>query len=1712
MRRGDTRLPGPSRFPVTTEMERLCGAERPFWVANETLHTDQPDLPQCFQLSVLSWLPCIYLWVVSPIYIFYLKQNNKGYIMMSILNRFKTVLGLFLWIVCWIDLFYTFHELRQGQGQPPIYFITPLVLGMTMLLATFLIQFERLRGVPSSGVLFIFWFLSMLCAIVPFRSKILKASNEREVTDKLRFTTFYIYFGLVVSQLILSCFNEKPPLFSNIVTDPNPCPETTAGFLSTMTFWWFTSLAIKGYKMPLEAKDLWSLNQRDSSKVMVPRLLKEWEKEQAKAKSEENVSSQAMYAKPPPSTTNHVTGGGGGGREQPRGSRAFGPYFLIGSAYKLLQDTITFVNPQLLRMLISFTKQKGVPDWWGYTLAFLMFFTALLQTLILHRHFQYCFVTGMNVRTALIGAIYRKALVITNAAKRSSTVGEIVNLMSVDAQRFMDLTTFLNMLWSAPLQIMLALYFLWQNLGPSVLAGVAVMIMLIPFNAVIAMKTRAYQVEQMKHKDDRIKLMNEILNGIKVLKLYAWENSFKDKVLAIRQKELNVLRKTAYLGALSTMAWTSAPFLVALTSFAVYVTVDENNVLDAERAFVSLSLFNILRFPLNMLPQVISSIVQTSVSLKRIQSFLSHDELDPNSVDKKNTATEFAVAVVNGKFTWAKQDPPVLHNVNVMAPPGSLLAVVGHVGCGKSSLISALLGEMEKLEGEVSIRGSVAYVPQQAWIQNATLRDNILFGNTYNEQKYRCVLEACALTPDMEVLPGGDMTEIGEKGINLSGGQRQRVSLARALYSDADVYLLDDPLSAVDAHVAKHIFDNLIGPEGVLKGKTRILVTHGISFLPQVDNIVVMVDGRVSEMGSYQELLTQNGAFAEFLRNYALEDITEEEVTEELIEEEEMFPDDALSNHHTDMVDNEPIMNEAKKSFIRQISIVSSEGENPRCRSVRRHGCSQKKHPEPPEKRPREAEKLIQAETAETGRVKTKVYLEYAKAVGPLLSVIICLLYGCQSAAAIGANIWLSQWTNDAATNQTKENVNMRVGVYAALGIAQGLLVMISSFTLAMGNIGAAKKLHFNLLANKLHTPQSFFDTTPIGRIINRFSKDIYVIDEALPSTVLMFLATFFVSLSTMIVIISSTPIFAVVIAPLALVYVFVQPKHFLSCLQPLFFYTFSHTLLKTSVRLGNVVTISPKVELSCPLVVGQREHASVCLFTADWNKFPGVLILVNCLLCRAYSMLRAAKLTHHNMLQGVLRAPQAFFESTPTGRLLNRFSKDVDAIDSQIPDNIDIWMRTFWYTLNVLLICSALTPMFLIVIAPLMVFYWWVQRFYVATSRQLKRLESVSRSPIYSHFSETVTGSSVVRAYGRHDAFVLMSDMKVDENQKSYYPGIVSNRWLGVRIEFIGNCIVLFAALFAVTGKENLNPGLVGLSVSYALQVTMSLNWMVRMTSDLENNIVAVERVKEYSETKTEAPWEVEDKKPPAEWPMEGNVEFTDYSVRYREGLDLVLKGITLNVKGGEKIGIVGRTGAGKSSMTLCLFRLLEAAGGEITIDNVKISEIGLHDLRSKLTIIPQEPVLFSGTLRMNLDPFDKYEDEEVWKALEHSHLLKFVSNQPAKLELECSEGGENLSVGQRQLVCLARALLRKTRILVLDEATAAIDLETDDLIQSTIRTQFEDSTVFTIAHRLNTIMDYTRVVVLDKGQIAEFDTPTNLISKRGIFYSMAKDAGLAQ
>uniref|UniRef100_A0A8C2AUR3 Multidrug resistance-associated protein 1 n=1 Tax=Cyprinus carpio TaxID=7962 RepID=A0A8C2AUR3_CYPCA len=1419
---------------------------------NRTWQTHNPDLTPCFQNTVLVWIPCLYLWLSAPFYILYLKRNDRGYICMTHLNRAKTVIGFALWLICWADVFYSFWERGHDATIAPVYLVSPTMLGVTMVRTVSCFLYERMKGVQSSGVMLNFWLVALVCATVTFRSKILHALTEPASVNVFKYTTFYIYYTMLLISLILACLSDQPPLFSQAVKDSNPCPELGASFLSRITFWWITGLMVIGYKRPLEEKDLWSLNTEDKSEKVVPQLVRRWDQECNKvkrpidktlyspkraAKGEKKdgqpiEESEILLAK-----TLQKTG-------EPSLfcalCRTFGPYFLVSSLYKIIHDILMFVGPEILRLLIQFVNDSSAPSWHGYFYTTLLLVCTCVQTLILQKYFHVCFVTGMRLRTAIVGAVYRKALVITNAARRTSTVGEIVNLMSVDAQRFMDLITYINMIWSAPLQVILALYFLWQNLGPSVLAGVAVMVLMVPLNAVIAMKTKTYQVAQMKSKDNRIKLMNEVLNGIKVLKLYAWELAFKDKVSAIRESELRVLMKTAYLGAVSTFTWVCAPFLVALSTFAVYVLVDEHNILDAQKAFVSLALFNILRFPLNMLPMVISSMVQASVSMKRLRVFLSHEELDEDNVERPAIT---ACEIVDGAFSWSKHDSPTLKRINVRVPEGAFVAVVGHVGSGKSSLLSALLGEMQKQEGSVSIKASVAYVPQQAWIQNATLKDNILFGREAKDSWYEKVVEACALLPDLEVLPGGDLTEIGEKGVNLSGGQKQRVSVARAVYCNCAVYLLDDPLSAVDAHVGKHIFEKVIGPQGLLQGRTRVLVTHGLSFLPQADLILVMVDGEITEMGSYTELLGRQGAFAEFLRTYASTE--QEEVEESVGGEAGLLVSELLSSCSISV--------SCRQS---QISL-NAAGKT-------------------------EANDVAAAKTTKsTEAVKLSVFWEYMKAIGLPLSIFSVFLFFCHHLSSLGSNYWLSLWTDDPVINNTQPNREMRLGVYGAFGLTQGIAVFCYSVTVSVGGILASRYLHQTMLYNVLRSPMSFFERTPSGNLVNRFAKETDTIDTVIPSIIKMFMGSMFNVLGSCAVILIATPLVAIIIPPLGLLYFFVQ-------------------------------------------------------------------------------------------------------------------------------------------------------------------------RFYVASSRQLKRLESVSRSPVYTHFNETLLGTSVIRAFGEQQRFIRESDGRVDHNQTAYFPSIVANRWLAVRLEFVGNCIVTFAALFAVMARDSLSPGIMGLSISYALQVTTSLNWLVRMSSEVETNIVAVEKVKEYGDTEKEAEWRLEHSTLPAGWPTTGHIEIRNFGLRYREDLELAISDISVNIEGGEKVGIVGRTGAGKSSLTLGLFRIIEAAQGEICIDGVNIAKLGLHELRSRITIIPQDPVLFSGSLRMNLDPFDGYTDEEVWRALELAHLKNFVSGLPDKLNHECSEGGENLSLGQRQ------------------------------------------------------------VLVLDKGHMAEFGSPSNLIAKKGIFYKMAKDSGL--
>uniref|UniRef100_A0A8B9BKV5 ABC-type glutathione-S-conjugate transporter n=1 Tax=Anser brachyrhynchus TaxID=132585 RepID=A0A8B9BKV5_9AVES len=1118
------------------------------------------------------------------------------------------------------------------------------------------------------------------------------------------------------------------------------------------------------------------------------------------------------------------------------------------------------------------------------------------STLLMPRFVSFCWPPGCSHSPAVTVFFSFQALTMSSATRKESTVGETVNLMSADAQRFMDMANFVHQLWSSPLQIILSIVFLWGELGPSVLAGIAVMVLLVPINGFLVAKAKTIQVRNMKNKDERMKIMTEVLNGIKILKLFAWEPSFEKRINEIRARELKDLLNFTYLQSISIFVFTCAPFLVSLASFAVYVLVDENNVLDAQKAFTAISLFNVLRFPMAMLPLVLSSLVQTNVSTERLERYLGGEELDTSAI---------------------RHDPISGRQTSVLVPEGhglaqpcsaDLVAVVGAVGSGKSSLVSAMLGEMENIKGHINIQGSLAYVPQQAWIQNATLKDNILFGSELDEERYQQVIKACALLPDLELLPAGDQTEIGEKGINLSGGQKQRVSLARAVYSNADIYVLDDPLSAVDAHVGKYLFEHVLGPKGLLQKKTRILVTHGISFLPQVDNIVVLVAGAVSEHGSYSTLLANRGAFAQFLNSYGNQ------------EEEAAEKNTTGTGNTTEQV------------------------KGPCVLSTKSTSSWKKPQEEPPKKV--KGQQLIEKEAVETGKVKFSMYLRYLRAVGLGYSFWVAMGYVGQYVAYVGTNLWLSAWTDDAERYQNQtypvQQRDLRIGVFGALGVSQG----------------------------------------------------------------------------------------------------------------------------------------------------------------------ESIFLLFATILC-AHGAVQASRIMHQRLLSNILRVPMSFFDTTPTGRIVNRFAKVRKSPEGTIPMSFRSWLSCFMAIISTLLMISLATPFFTIIVIPLGIFYYFVLRFYISTSRQLRRLDSVTRSPIYSHFGETVSGLSVIRAYGHQQRFLKQNESTMDINQKSVYSWIVSNRWLAIRLEFVGSLVVFFSALLAVISKGTLDGGIVGLSISSALNVTQTLNWLVRMSSELETNIVAVERVHEYTKVKTEAAW-VTEKRPPHGWPSKGEIQFIDYEVRYRPELELVLQGITCNIESTEKVGVVGRTGAGKSSLTNCLFRVLEAAGGKIIIDGVDIATIGLHDLRQNLTVIPQDPVLFTGTLRMNLDPFDQYTDEEVWKALELAHLKAYVQDLPERLQHVVSEGGENLSVGQRQLVCLARALLRKAKILILDEATAAVDLETDHLIQTTIRSAFADCTVLTIAHRLHTIMDSNRVMVMQAGRIVEYDSPEELLQKQGIFSAMAKDAGI--
>ncbi|XP_062549077.1 multidrug resistance-associated protein 1-like [Armigeres subalbatus] len=1504
--------------------EEFCGG--PFWDASLTWRPEDPDLTFCFQRVILQWVPCFFLFVFSFYDVYKIATSRYRDIPWNWLNVSKIVITFLLMVLSWIDL----GMVVNYQNQEDVFDVQILVAvfnAVAYITVIILYYFFRKYGIRSSGTIFIFWFLKAFLGIIQMRTEAMKheqrenpiGSSDTVVFAEYQFVSYTLQYSFICLIVLMEILPDKAPRYSEYPKMKNPNPELRSSFFIKLLYLYFDQFTWTGFRKPLTDSDIYDLNPQDTSRELVPPFDKYW------YESIENGRQKQMAADKKAGKVNPVykSHAATNGSILPAMVKAYGGPFWFAGLLQLGISGLQFASPYLMQELMANIAMDG-PFWIGMTITFGLFLTSLLIALFNGQYFQKTFLVGFRIRTGLISAIYRKALRISSFAKKDTTVGEIVNLMSVDAERFFELISYLHDLWSAPLVIALCIYLLYEILGPSIFAGLGMMVVMIPITGVIANKLHGLEVKQMEIKDERVKKMNEILSGMKVLKLYAWEPSFQDDIVSVRSGEIKVLRGMAYYGAAVFFVWSTAPFLVTLASFAVYVLVDENNVLDPQTAFVSLALFNILSFPLSMFPLMITYVMQAWVSVKRINKFMNSEELDPNNVT--NNHSEDALSIKDGTFSWG-DDTPTLKNINLTLRKGKLSAVVGGVGSGKSSLISALLGEMEKIKGAVNTDGTIAFVPQQAWIQNATLRENILFGQPYNAQKYDRVLECCALKPDLAMLPGGDSTEIGEKGINLSGGQKQRVALARAVYADAEIYLFDDPLSAVDAHVGKHIFEKVIGPEGMLVGRSRLLVTHGISFLPFVEEILVVKGGEISESGSYKQLLDRKGAFADFLMQH-IQELDDEDEEIQIIQE-------ALKDESSTNIVKRAMSTRSQRSA----GSGGSRGSTRRKRTSRQESRNSNK-PVDAAGTPVKGVALIEKEESATGSVSYTVYIKYLKAIGWNMAFWSIALSIVNQGAAIYGNIWLTEWSEDpnAATDNSVRD--MYLGVYGGLGGLQLFALLGASIVLALGCLKAANTMHNNLLESSMRMPMSFFDTTPQGRIMNRFSKD-------------------------------------------------------------------------------------------------------------------------------------------------------------------------VDVADNTLPQSIRMWLLMFFDVIGVFIVIGISTPIFLAVVPVFLIIYYAIQKFYIATSRQLKRLESVARSPIYSHFGESITGQSTIRAYGQQGRFKEESDKRIDYNQQMSYPSILANRWLAIRLEIVGAFVVFFAALFAMLSRDSIGAAMVGLSISYALQVSAVLSFLVRMTAEVETNIVAVERLEEYTVLPREAEWKMGtvDKA----WPQEGNVQFSDYQIRYREGLDLVIRGITLNVKGKEKIGIVGRTGAGKSSLTIGLFRIVEAAGGSIVIDGHDISKMGLHQLRSRLTIIPQDPVLFSGTLRMNVDPFKSYSDDQVWKALELSHLKAFVKGLPAGLEHEVAESGENLSVGQRQLICLARAILRKTKVLVLDEATAAVDMETDDLIQKTIRSEFADCTILTIAHRLNTILDSTRVLVLDKGLVAECDTPQNLLAdKSSIFYDMAKNAGI--
>ncbi|KAJ2781309.1 hypothetical protein GGI15_003253 [Coemansia interrupta] len=1442
------------------------------------------------------------------------------------------------------------------SGLVDIFVISLSLQTIAIVAALLLHAREQIVNRVASTVLLLFWFATVLVSLMRLRTSVttgLAAENSPTIAA----TVAYMTSSLVT--LVLECQPKPRSLFRSLLGEDYEdgseyfadCPEERAHFFSRLTFSWMTPLLEKGYRDPLQFEDIWDLATEYRPDVVTDRFQQNWQRELSSTRPSLLRATIRTYREP----------------------------WIIGGILKLVRDLISFLNPILLSRLIGFVSKYGTPEAqpveYGYFYVISMFVVASLQTLTLEQHWY----QNMRIKSMMMSgystAIYRKTLILSNDSRQKYNTGGIVTHMSVDSYRILDFVgNYSHNMWSAPLQIVLALFLLYRTIGWSMLAGVAVMLVSIPASTHLSRIMRKMNKLLMGHRDKRMKMMDEVLSGIKIIKLYAWESSFIRRISDVRNRlELATIKRYGFLQAIFSFVMTLVPFAVSFSTFGLYSLADgvSHGPLTPQLVFVSLTLFNMLRTPLTQCSTIIPRLNEAIVSFHRIYSFLTAGEIDFAAIehapyDRESLSVSHDNVLVNvkqGSFKWLSTDEhPALSNVNLKCRRTELVAVIGRVGSGKSSLMSAILGDMVKCSGKVTICGKVAYVPQQPWIMNATLRDNILFGHRFDQEFYDRVIDACALGPDLEMLPGGDLTEIGEKGINLSGGQKARVSLARAVYSRADVYILDDPLSAVDAHVGKHIFTQVLGSRGLLKTRARILVTNAVQYLASAEQVVMLRDGAIVDQGSFYQVMERGGEIYDFVHRFV-----------------KNSPEFGLGSRSGSF------------SGINRLR-SGSDGSNPDS-SI----------------------STIDSTKESDG--------------------------------------------NSNVTRNTQDDIFLPPGVESRRRLSQR--------TLGRASIGSIRS-PLSRNASAVSTPTT--DSTPSRTMSIELNRQGSV----------------------------EWNIYRIYIHACGLrnVGVFVAVLVLASVLNIL-----------ANMWLMHWASSGSKLDILGQFV--QLTRDSIVYYLAVYGLlglFGAMLSLLQSYYLWAKCSVRASAKVHDNLLLGVLRSPMSFFDVTPLGRILNRFSSDVRGCDESLPQSTSSMINSMVSVVSAFVVIAFTTPLMLAFMFPLVFVYRYLQRRYFFSIRELRRLELASKSPTFSHFQETIGGVSTIRAYCQQARFVAENEHRLESYIRIYYAYLGLIRWLSLRLEFLGNFVMLGTTLLSVCMLHYYgygNAGLVGISVAYALDIISSVNWCARSYTDVENMMIQLERMTEYSKLTPEAPAVIEENRPRESWPEHGSVEFVNYSTRYREDLDLVLRGVSFKVLPKQKVGIVGRTGAGKSSLTLALFRIIEAAGGQILIDGQDISQFGLRDVRSKLSIIPQDPVLFAGTIRRNLDPFGDYSDAEIWNALNHAHLSETIRTKGSGLESEVTQGGDNFSVGQRQLICLARALLKRAKVLVLDEATAAIDNSTDAIIQETIRSEFKECTVLTIAHRLNTVMDSDMILVVDDGIVAEYDTPKSLLKNKDSLFS---------